>query len=1094
VGDADDPPRRALWDPTVDVTPNRRTPQANDVEVAKTEVDGAGVVPAPRSRSPFDGGPERFEVRGELGRGGMGRVEDAFDTALGRPVAVKHALRGDDLAMARFEREARLTARLEHPGIVPLHEAGRDADGTPYYVMRRVDGRLLDALLAASAAPTALAERLALIPNVLAACDAVGYAHARGVIHRDLKPGNILVGPFGETVVIDWGLARELAVDAGTSSTALPVSDDGLTAAGTVAGTPGYMAPEQARGEPVDARADVFALGATLFYVVVGRAPYHGGSATELIGRAGSNRPAEWRMWPRGVPDDLRAIVAKALAVDPGERYPDAAALAADLRRFVTGQLVGAHRYNTAARLRRFVRRHRAAVAVATASAVVVAGVAAWAIRNVIRERDHATAAQAEAERTGRDARNTADEMLVDHARSLAATDPTGAIALLRRLDDGSTQWRDGWLAAVVARMHGVPVGFRRGHTGTQVELSADGRRVVDTAFDGEITVYDLPRRERHRVTQLGVPAECHWLGATTLGCSHNRPSQLALVDVATGGTRDLGLDVTEMIGDRTSRLVAQTDDRRLVELAGDGTIRELAHDVQLAAATVDLAKIVVARGDQLALLVGGAELAVGTLGRRPSMAMNTVVVRGDTIVALVDDTVVRWRLRGDRVVEDGRFPDTGAFGLAIARSHVFAMTAEGVRAIDVPAWPVTLHVGSLEPNSHGFATQEVHGGTTVYYEDMPIRIASPTRFTHIDVSPGGDTVAAVTTLDELVAYDLAALRPHDLRVDANEQLVRGGTSAAWTIDPTSGVSHHDLATARSTLALPTLGLIDPATWLAIANDDSWAALREAGTGPLFVYDAATNKRRGFDAANEAFDHDTDTLIVVARDGGLARWRSGDAVPRAIGKLAAAPRLLAVADEVAVTVTDAGTLARVALPGTPRDTAKLDVLVDDLVMTPDGRAWLKTDDGALWRWDVAAAPVPVELPEPNAEVSRLGGHVVARTAHAIVVLDTTPPRTIAVDARSLAALAGGYAIAAGSTEGVSLVDLDTGAVASLPMNAVDSAVTGAGDTIIVASDSDVDTRTLSVYQLGVPHDPAALRRWLADATNAGAAGNAVVWP
>ena len=218
------------------------------------------------STSAFEPPDDRFETRSELGRGGMGRVDEAFDRALGRPVAIKHMLSPSGTELARFEREVRITARLEHPGIVPIHDAGRSADGTPYYVMRRVDGRPLSEV----ARDKSLDERLALVPNVLAACDAVAFAHARGVIHRDIKPTNILIGPFGETLMIDWGLAREISGDTLADTPSLPSQPD-LTRAGTVAGTPGFMSPEQARGEGVDARADVFALGVTLFYVLAGR-------------------------------------------------------------------------------------------------------------------------------------------------------------------------------------------------------------------------------------------------------------------------------------------------------------------------------------------------------------------------------------------------------------------------------------------------------------------------------------------------------------------------------------------------------------------------------------------------------------------------------------------------------------------------------------------------------------------------------------------------------------------------------------------------------------------------------------------------------
>ena len=150
--------------------------------------------------------PDRYEQVGEHARGGLGRVVRAVDKRLGRTVAVKELLRHDASNEARFLREAMITARLEHPGIVPVHEAGRWPNGDPYYVMKLVEGRTLKELIDER---KTLRERLELLPNVIAIADAVGYAHSEGVIHRDLKPSNVIVGEFGETIVVDWGLARD---------------------------------------------------------------------------------------------------------------------------------------------------------------------------------------------------------------------------------------------------------------------------------------------------------------------------------------------------------------------------------------------------------------------------------------------------------------------------------------------------------------------------------------------------------------------------------------------------------------------------------------------------------------------------------------------------------------------------------------------------------------------------------------------------------------------------------------------------------------------------------------------------------------------
>src|SRR5687767_13331697 len=218
---------------------------------------------------------ERYTVIAEHARGGIGRILRARDEELGRVLAVKELLAPYPEAEARFVREALITARLEHPGIVPVHEAGRWESGEPFYAMKMVSGRTLKELVEEK---KSLADRLSLLPHLIDVAEAIAYAHDRGVIHRDLKPANVIAGEFGETIVIDWGLAKAIGEpDVAEASRELEVPD-GLTRTGAVLGTPVYMAPEQARGEEVDARADVYALGAILYFLLCGSHPYEGTS------------------------------------------------------------------------------------------------------------------------------------------------------------------------------------------------------------------------------------------------------------------------------------------------------------------------------------------------------------------------------------------------------------------------------------------------------------------------------------------------------------------------------------------------------------------------------------------------------------------------------------------------------------------------------------------------------------------------------------------------------------------------------------------------------------------------------------------------
>jgi serine/threonine protein kinase len=316
----------------------------------------------------------RYELGRELARGGMGVVYAARDRELEREVAVKvvSAEVADREAMARLRREARIIAHLEHPGIVPVHDVGTLPDGRVFYAMKLVSGRRLDALVREG---PPLGERLRLFLRI---CEAVAFAHAHGVIHRDLKPENVMVGPFGEVLVVDWGVAKhkeELrAPDAGP---ALPRSEHD-TAHGTVLGTPAYMAPEQARGEldRVDARADVYALGALLYFLLTGRAPGRAKAGPDDPTRtwAGTARPSAIeppRRLAPGIARALEAICLKALAPDPEGRYPKVDDLAADVGLFLEGERVSAYPENAWQGARRFATRHRTAIALVLAYLVM---------------------------------------------------------------------------------------------------------------------------------------------------------------------------------------------------------------------------------------------------------------------------------------------------------------------------------------------------------------------------------------------------------------------------------------------------------------------------------------------------------------------------------------------------------------------------------------------------------------------------------------------------------------------------------------------------------------------------------------------------
>ena len=329
----------------------------------------------------------------------MGRILVARDRRMGRTVALKELLASGTALGPRFEREALVTGRLQHPAIVPVYEAGRWPSGEPFYAMKLVSGTSLDKVIASK---TDFAQRLALVPRVIHIAEAIAYAHGEGVIHRDLKPSNVLVGAFGETVVIDWGLAKDVRADHDEDVSAGPYRSElsgELTVVGAVLGTPVYMPPEQARGDAVGERADVYALGAILYHVLAGEPPYTGTSAAAILEAVIAAPPQPIVTRVPGVPDELATIVGKAMARTPEARYPSAKELLEELVRFRDGQLVRAHRYSRRALVRRFIRRNRAAVTATSALLVIAATMGAISLRQIVRARDNATDALARARR-----------------------------------------------------------------------------------------------------------------------------------------------------------------------------------------------------------------------------------------------------------------------------------------------------------------------------------------------------------------------------------------------------------------------------------------------------------------------------------------------------------------------------------------------------------------------------------------------------------------------------------------------------------------------------------------------------------------------
>jgi eukaryotic-like serine/threonine-protein kinase len=475
---------------------------------------------------PFGFAPElepesigRYTGGSEFARGGIGRVLLVHDEQMGRDVVLKELLpahvvsstastlspqpAGDAFSTpmrqsaaltARFLREAKVTGQLEHPSIVPVYELGTRADGQVYYTMKLVRG---ETLASAIKACTSFTDRLALLRSYLDVCQALAYAHSKGVIHRDLKPSNIMVGEFGECVVLDWGLAKTKEDPASLDKTLNYLNLDHEDVSGQVTqdaevlGTPLYMAPEQARSETakVGSHSDVYALGVVLYEILSGELPHAWTNSQDTLLRVGNKQAPRLENVAPDTPPELAAICDKALRFDAGERYASAGELADDVRKFLEGAIVGAYAYGIGEQLRRLYREHRALInsvglaALAVLTMGVLSYVSIYQAR--LAERDARVSAEAAQERTAREKYVSTIRLAEAHVRAYkfqAAED-----SLLKT----ETAYRDFEWASLLAQCNRESSTLR-GHTkGLFAFLSHDGAHILTVSGDRSARLWD---------------------------------------------------------------------------------------------------------------------------------------------------------------------------------------------------------------------------------------------------------------------------------------------------------------------------------------------------------------------------------------------------------------------------------------------------------------------------------------------------------------------------------------------------------------------------------------------------------------------------
>jgi tetratricopeptide (TPR) repeat protein len=422
---------------TIDPQPSGTPTMPPGVGISDLAVSGpAGEIEA--SPIAVSLGRNRYLIKKFHARGGMGEIWVSEDSHLGREVAVKMLSLGGQDAKKRFLAEAQVTGQLEHPGIVPVHDMGLDEAGRPFYVMKFVRGRSLkQAIDEYHATGSNQGDRELqwhrLLQVFVDICHAVAYAHSRGVLHRDLKPDNVMLGPYGETMVLDWGLARVRGQpEAINSPPGISGSSSGTaeTTAGSIMGSPLYMAPEMAHGKmlDVDERTDVYLLGATLYQILTGQPPRDGQSRDEILNLARTSQPVPPRGRKPDIPKAIEAICLKASAEDKDNRYASALNLAQDVQRYLAGEPVLAFPENAFARTWRWCRRHRRALGRTAVTLLILAAAGFVLVRfRQMQQRQRESLQEAAELREQELTRAQIEKFdgLVDEARFYAAsTDP----------------------------------------------------------------------------------------------------------------------------------------------------------------------------------------------------------------------------------------------------------------------------------------------------------------------------------------------------------------------------------------------------------------------------------------------------------------------------------------------------------------------------------------------------------------------------------------------------------------------------------------------------------------------------------------------
>ncbi|HVS10294.1 MAG TPA: protein kinase, partial [Planctomycetota bacterium] len=512
--------------------------QAGPQIMLEAEPEGGDAAGLEHLRRHAEATRERYVLRGEIARGGMGAIIKVWDTDLRRPLAMKVMLgeerggagadRAKNRMLRRFLEEAQITGQLDHPGVVPVHELGIDAEGQVYFTMRLVKGRDFESVIELARSGREGWSQARALSTLLRICETMAYAHSKGVVHRDLKPANIMVGRFGETYVMDWGLARLCgreegapSADSSTLHTIISVDQDAIGASdsrsplhtqeGSVMGTPFYIPREQALGklEEIGPHSDVYSVGCMLYQLLSGRRPYAEPGVVQLplqiLRRIQEGPPAPLEQIEPDLPPELVAISRKAMAWDWHRRYPSMQEMADDLRAFLEGRVVSAYETGALAEFRKWIRRNKA-IASALGGLVLVVlaslGAFAWMQRNkleAVRGEQARTAQARDAAEANELAARESEALALrqSYFANVAAADASlraGEVREAKRLLQDSPAELRGWEWRHLALRADAASATLTGHADrvTALAVAPSGALAASGSADRTVRIWDL--------------------------------------------------------------------------------------------------------------------------------------------------------------------------------------------------------------------------------------------------------------------------------------------------------------------------------------------------------------------------------------------------------------------------------------------------------------------------------------------------------------------------------------------------------------------------------------------------------------------------